>query len=125
MFVLHNENPAKRQVGDCTVRAISAALHQPWEKTYMGLAIEGLLTYDMPSANNVWSAYLRRNGWARHTLSDECPDCYTVSDFAREHKTGTYILALPKHVVCICQGDLLDTWDSSDELVLYYWTKEG
>lgn len=50
----HNENPDGRNVGDCTVRAISTALGQEWETTYIALALQGYLMGDMPSANHVW-----------------------------------------------------------------------
>lgn len=78
---------------------------------------------DMPSANHVWGAYLRRKGFTRHIIPDTCPDCYTVSDFAAEHPKGTYILALSGHVVCVCAGDWYDTWESGGEIPLYYWER--
>lgn len=106
------------------MRAISTALGQPWETTYTGLAVQGFMTGDMPSANHVWGAYIRKNGFQRAVIPDECPDCYTVADFAAEHPNGTYILALSGHVVCIKDGDYYDTWDSGGEVPLYYWHKE-
>lgn len=60
-----NKNPLNRNVGDCTVRAISTALDQDWDTTYWGLCLEGYLLKDMPSSNEVWRkylVYLRRNG---------------------------------------------------------------
>ena len=77
----------------------------------------------MPSANYVWGSYLRRCGWNRSAIPNSCPDCYTVADFAAEHPDGTYILAMATHVVCVENGDWLDTWDSGDEVPLYYWQK--
>lgn len=114
-----NENPAGRNVGDCTVRALSKALDQGWYETYLGLCIEGALRSDMPSANATWGAYLRRNGFIRELA----PEDVTVAEFARTHPRGTYILALSGHVVCVIDGVLYDTWDSSNEIVLYYWRK--
>lgn len=89
----------------------------------MGLAIQGFMLGDMPSANAVWGAYLRRKGYTRHMVLDTCPDCYTVGDFATEHPQGTYILALSNHVVCIQDGVIYDSWDSSGEIPLYFWYK--
>ena len=60
----------------------------------------------------------------RWASGDECPDCYTVADFAAEHPSGTYILSLSGHVVCVMDGDYYDTWDSGGEIPLYYWCKE-
>ena len=125
MWTRHNENPGGRNVGDCTVRAISTALGQDWETTYIGLALQGYLMGDLPSANHVWGAYLREKGFRRAVIPDECADCYTVADFAAEHPDGTYILALSGHVVCVRDGDYFDTWDSGGEVPLYYWHKEA
>lgn len=118
-----NLNPEHKRVGDCTVRAIAAATLKQWETVYADLAVEGLLLHDMPTANYVWGHYLRRYGWNRSASPNSCPDCYTVADFASEHPSGTYILALATHVVCVRDGDWLDTWDSGDETPLYYWQK--
>ena len=122
-FQRFNGNPRHRRVGDCTVRAISKALNQSWEETYTGLALQGFLLGDMPSANAVWGAYLREHGFTRHIIPDTCPDCYTVEEFSGEHPTGTYMLALSGHVVCVKDGDWFDTWDSGGEVPLYYWER--
>ena len=54
MFEFYNPNPYEKNVGDCTVRAISKALEQDWYRTYLGLCIEGAVRGDMPSANATW-----------------------------------------------------------------------
>lgn len=118
-----NLNPEQKRVGDCTVRAIAAATHQDWASAYAALMLAGFELHDMPSANYVWGSYLRRCGWNRYTLPNSCPDCYTVAQFAKDHPDGTYILAMATHVVCVQDGDWLDTWDSGDEVPLYYWQK--
>ena len=118
-----NLNPEHKRVGDCTVRAIAAATLKQWETVYADLAVEGLLLHDMPTANYVWGHYLRRCGWNRSAIPNSCPDCYTVAEFAADNPTGVYILAMATHVVCVRDGDWLDTWDSGDETPLYYWQK--
>lgn len=123
-YVPYNPNPTGKNVGDCTVRAISKALGQSWEETYVGLVLQGFIMGDMPSANAVWGAYLRKNNFIRQIIPDTCPDCYTVADFAMEHSKGTYILALSGHVVCVIAGKIYDSWDSSGEIPLYFWHKE-
>lgn len=114
-----NPNPAGRNVGDCTIRAVSKALDQEWEETYLGLALQGFMMCDMPSANSVWGEYLRNAGFRRELA----PENYTVRDFADDHPHGTYILALSGHVVCVQDGTLYDSWPSENEIVLYYWQK--
>ena len=119
-LIRYNPNPKGKNVGDCTVRALSRALGQDWEKTYAGLTLEGFLRGDMPSGNAVWGAYLRRHGYRRELA----PEDVTVAEFGEAYPDGVYVLALSGHVVCIENGDLYDTWDSRNETVLYYWKKE-
>lgn len=121
---MYNPNPAGRHVGDCTVRAISKAVGSDWEQIYIALALQGYLLNDMPSANHVWGAYLKSQGWRRHLIPDTCPDCYTVEDFCKDHPNGTYLLAISGHVVTVKDGCYWDTWDSGKEIPIYYWQKE-
>ena len=125
MYSAYNPNPMGARVGDCTVRAISRATGENWDTVYCGLCVEGLRLCDMPTANHVWGAYLRRHGFRRRALPDDCPDCYTVADFCRDHPHGTYVLAISGHVVCVADGSYYDTWDSGEESPAYYWYKEA
>lgn len=125
MWIEYNPNPIGKRVGDCTVRAISKALNQSWEKTYVGMFIQGFMMCDMPSANAVWGAYLKRKGFSRKIIPDDRPDFYTVSDFCRDNPNGVYVLALSEHVIAVVDGDYYDTWDSGGEMPIYYWTKKG
>lgn len=123
MFVETNFNPRHRRVGDCVVRAISAALNQDWDTTYVGVALKGFEMADMPSSNAVWSAYLKDKGFSRHVVPHDMEDIYTVADFAKDHPKGTYVLGIDGHVVCVKDGSILDSWDSSEEIPVYFWGK--
>jgi hypothetical protein len=57
-------------------------------------------------------------------ISSICPLCVSVSQFAEEHPTGRYVLACQNHVVSVIDGDYYDSWDSGDEIVIYYFSKE-
>ena len=124
MYVEFNPNPVRALVGDCTVRAISKALNKSWQDTYIELAIQGLNMNDMPSSNRVWGEYLYRNGFRRFIIPDSSPDCYTIEDFCKEHNRGKFILATGTHVVCAVDGNYYDSWDSGDEVPIYYWKRE-
>ena len=124
MWQQYNPNPEGQRVGDCTVRSVSCALGEDWRKTYIGMAVEGLCLGDMPSANRVWGAYLERQGFKRHLIDAPCATCYNVRDFCRDHPKGTFVLAISGHVVCIKDGTYWDSWDSGDEVPIYYWSKE-
>lgn len=124
MFVEYNPNPRAAKVGDCAVRAVAKALGLNWYQAYAALVNEGLNQCDLPSANNVWGAVLRKNGFRRAAIPEECPDCYTVGDFIRQHPKGTYVVALKNHVVTVVDGVLYDTWNSMDENPIYSWRRE-
>ena len=125
MYVYYNPSPIEANVGDCTIRALTKALDRDWETVYIDLCIYGYRMCDMPSANIVWGAYLRDNGFVRRMIPDEFLDCYTVEDFCKEHPVGTYVLGLSSHVVCTCDGDYFDSWDSGGGTPLYYWTRKA
>ena len=122
-FVYYNPNPAGRFVGDCTIRAICKLTDQDWDSVYVATSLEGFIKKDMPSGNSTWGAYLKRLGYVRHIIPNTCPDCYSVRDFCLEHSVGRYLLALDQHVVTVVDGDYYDTWDSGNEIPIYYWAK--
>lgn len=124
MYIFFNNNPSGLKIGDCVVRAISAALNQPWERTYIDLCIEGFMFHDLPNANAIWASYLRSKGFVRRSLPDNCPDCFTIADFAEAHKNGVYVVCTGNHAVCVKNGDILDNWDCSGETAAYYFAKE-
>jgi len=123
-FVFFNSNPKNVRVGDCAVRAVSKAVGQDWTDAYIGLAAEGLALRDMPSANYVWGMYLKKYGFEEHMISSVCPNCVTVAEFAKNHPEGRFVLATQNHVVCVIDGNYFDTWDSGNEVVLYFYSKE-
>ena len=124
-YVYFNPNPYGRRVGDCSVRALSKALNQEWFKTYVEMSVYGLINGDMPNSNAVWGNYLHEKGFTKHIVPDACPDCYTLADFCNEHPEGLFVVALSNHVVTVHNGKFFDTWDSGNEIPLYYWRKEN
>ena len=121
MWVKYNPSPVGAKVGDCSVRAITAALGIDWESAYVLLCNAGFQMADMPSSNAVISAVLRKHGFYRKAIPDTCPNCYTVRDFCREYSKGVYVLGTGSHVVAVIDGDYYDSWDSGDEIPQYYW----
>ena len=119
-----NENPVSRSVGDCAVRAVALALDVDWETAFALIALNGYLMGDMPSSNSVWGAVLRQHGFKRYVIPNECPDCYTIGDFADDNPRGVYVVGTGNHVVTIKDGVVYDSWNSLNEIPQYYWHKE-
>jgi len=124
MYQHYNPNPKLNRVGDCVIRAITKATGKTWEDVFAGVTLMAYMLCDMPSANHVWGAYLRREGYKRYIVDDHDQDVYTVQDFCKDNPIGTYILAIPGHVVCVSDGCYFDSWDSGLEIPQYYWKKE-
>lgn len=124
MWVEYNKNPVGRRVGDCSVRAVSVALDVDWETAYVMMAVNGFSMGDMPNSNSVWGAVLRQHGFYRESIPDNCPDCYTAEDFAKDHPNGIYVLGFGDHVATVVDGDIYDAWDSSKEIPQYVWYRK-
>ena len=91
----------------------------------MEVAAQGFTDYDMPSSNAVWGNVLKNNGFHRHVIPDTCPNCYTVREFVEDNPELTGILATGTHVIAVDSGNYFDTWDSGNEVPIYYWRKEN
>ena len=124
MWVEYNPNPAGRRVGDCSIRAISAALGIDWETAYSMIVTNGYRMGDMPSSDSVWGSVLRQNGFYRKAIPNSCPDCYTAEDFARDNPYGVFVLGFGGHVATIIDGVIFDSWDSSREIPVYVWYRK-
>ena len=124
MWIKYNPNPTGRFVGDCAVRAVSVALDIDWEEAYNLIADAGYAMGDMPSSDSVWGAVLRQHGFYRAAIPNSCPDCYTAEDFAADHPRGVFVLGFGGHVSAIRDGVIMDSWDSSQEVPVYYWYRK-
>lgn len=124
MYIQYNPNPMARKVGDCSIRAVSKALNVSWEDAYDVVTDAGFAMGDMPSSDAVWGAVLRQNGFYRSVIPNSCPDCYNVYDFCRDHPHGVYVLGFGGHVATVVDGNLYDSWDSSNEIPQYYWYRK-
>lgn len=124
MWRYFNPNPVARNVGDCSVRAVAAALGISWEDAYSLMAENGFYMADMPNSNSVWGAVLRQHGFYKEIIPNECPDCYTADDFCIDNPRGVYVLGFGNHVATVIDGDIWDSWDSRNEIPIYYWYRK-
>ena len=120
-YEFYNPNPCGKLVGDCVIRAISKALDQDWETTYMDMAMQGFKMCDMPSSNAVWGAYLSDRGFIKKLIQGDV----SIDDFCEANTHGTYVLATGTHVVAVIDGTYYDAGDSGSEIPIYYWKKDG
>lgn len=125
MWREYNPNPdhAKR-VGDCTVRAITKALNIDWDTAFLMITLKAFEHKDMPSSDYIWGEVLRENGFYRSAIPNTCPECYTAEEFCRDHPEGVFVLGFGGHVATVKDGDLYDSWDSSDAVPQFFWYRK-
>ena len=123
-FRFFNPNPDRNLVGDCVIRAVSAVTGQDWDTTFCDVVVRAFAMKDMPSSNAVWSNYLHSKGFNRYIIPNTCPECFTVEDFCKEHPKGVFVVKSQDHVATVVDGVLYDSWDSSRNVPIYYWTNE-
>ena len=118
MFTFYNPNPQGNYVGDCVIRALCKLLDRDWESVYLDVCLQGFMMKDMPSANHVWGAYLRSQGYSQHTLPNTCPDCYTVQDFCNDYPQGKYMLATDTHVIAVETKKRYQKYEVVEQMVI-------
>jgi hypothetical protein len=123
-YVYFNPNPTNKDVGDCVVRAFAAATDTDWDTAFLKLTLRAYVMHDMPSSNAVWDAQLISEGFKREVIPNTCPDCYTVKQFANEHRQGTFVLGTGTHAVAVIDGDYYDAWDSGNKVPIYFYYRE-
>lgn len=124
-FHFHNQNPRNRITGDCVFRAISLATGKPYNECVMEMAKKMCETGYVMNDKKGEDAYLKSIGWIKQKQPKK-PDGtkYTGREWVRIFK-GTCVAHIGgHHMVCIKDGKVWDTWDSTDGCVGVYWIKE-
>lgn len=124
-YKYYNPNPLHKSTIDCTVRAISRLFDMDWDTAFLVLMAESFSQKSLPSSDKVWGDYLRNNGYKRYIIPNTCPDCYTVGRFAEDHPRGRYLLKTHEHVVAVVDGDYYDSFDTGEEVPVYYWERSA
>lgn len=120
MYIHFNGNPCGISTGDCVIRAISIATGMSRHKVYAGLCLQGYPCTEWGNINSVWADYMKEIGFNQYMINER----QTVADFSRDHPNGSYVLGTGTHAVAVVDGNIIDSWDSSNEIPIYYFTKE-
>lgn len=121
MWIRYNSNPLAANAEDCAIRAVAVALNVTWDDAFDMVAQMAKNMGVMPHNNAAWGAVLRQHGFIRKIIPNTCPNCYTIEDFCQEHPKGIYVLGTGTHAVAAIDGNYIDTWDSGNEIPVYYW----
>lgn len=123
MWIDYNVNPISARVEDCAIRAVSVALDVSWDDAFDMIADNAKAMGSVMHNDAAWGSVLRQHGFERAIIPNTCPDCYTVRDFCAEHPKGRFVLGTGSHAVAVINGNYVDTWDSGNEIPVYYWVE--
>lgn len=122
--VIYNPNPKKKNTGDCVYRAVAKVTNDDWNSAFVMVVSEAYEMKEDTTSNDVWNEVLYSLGFKKRIAPDTCPTCYTIKQFCEDNPKGTYVVATGSHVVAVIDGDYYDTWDSGEQVVAYYYSKE-
>ena len=114
-FFQPNPKDKSNKKCDCHIRCIAGALNCDWLEAY-----DMMYEIGRRSADNIGDLLIE-HGFTACKVGRDKP---TVNEFCNEHPTGTYVLRLSHHVVCVKNGQFFDTWDCGEKCVYRYWSKE-
>lgn len=119
-FIFYNANPKYERIGDCVIRAISLALN----KNYYDIL------YELFSISNYFNCDMIVRDCYMNLLNNE----YnlknldgmgkTVDEVVDDFRDNVLIMRLEGHLTMSKYGDVIDTWDTRNEIVDNFWIVE-
>lgn len=130
-WVYINMNKRDKRVGDCVARSLSLAYNMDYDDTKKELlALKKELNYGTWKYSPVWKTFMQNHeGDGRQDQLNPPTSDTTVAELADKNSNGTLVVLCkdpdPKsgktHLVTIIDGNIYDTWNSSDWIVKNYW----
>ena len=125
-WVKYNANTRNKNVGDCVKRALSYAYGVDYDEISRQLnRMKGETGSDVFNDNKVWRRFVYKNGGVM--LPDKDYKGITEEEFCEKYPQGVYICLTGKevgkssHLVCILNGNIIDSWNSSNYVVIEAW----
>lgn len=117
-MIYYNANKFGYDIEDCAIRSISVAEGISWDKAYMKLSEYARERGLMISSVDSIEEYLDENYWR------VCESETTVEEFAYTHPYGTFLITMPGHISTIKDGNIIDTFNCGDRIMLCAWYVE-
>ena len=120
-----NLNPKNRKVGDCSIRAVAAALLIHWDDAYRLLAEAGMkLKCSMEDVKAVNEVMINHGFIVGKIKVDKGEHRPTVESFSEQHPNYICVLRVANHITACAMGNYVDIWDCGDKSVYKYWYKQ-
>lgn len=115
MYEYFNNNPNKRHIADCTLRAISLLTNKSWGEVYDELS--WLSSKDGYMFDNVEFV----EDYLDNRFPRECHYSKYVGEFANEHPKGKYAITMNGHITALIDGTIYDTFDCRNRIMRCAW----
>lgn len=122
----YNPNPKKKNIGGCSLRAYCAAFGWTWEEAFEKSSEiaknEALMMDTHKTCEKVMESegYVIDEEFKKSKRKD-----LTVNEFALTHPYGTCFLNTHGHLLCVKDGEYLDSWDSGKKKVRRIYIKKA
>lgn len=117
-----NKKDLKDEYGDCVIRCLTKAFDKSWLSIFDDLQPLSRELQVPFNTRPCYEKYLDGKGCIYYGISNKKGTKRpTVLSFAKEHKTGTYILRVAHHLVTVVNGIYYDTWDCGSKSLYGYW----
>ena len=121
-----NKKDSNDKTGDCQIRALCKTLGISWLEAFdLTIPIcRELQTYTIFDCNpEKTHEAMKEMGFTYTGISNKKGvKRPTVDSFAKDHKSGKYIVKVAHHVVAVVNGKYYDTWDSGKRSLYGYYT---
>ena len=122
-----NKLDLKDEFGDCTMRALCKVFNKNWQDMF-DYIIPVIKKYQVLPCYmfqaKMASQIAEGLGLVRYKISNaKGSKRPTVSEFAKTHPHGTYLLSLANHVVAVKDGYYYDTWDCGHKSLYGYYRR--
>lgn len=126
MFIRKNINPKGWKTGDCVIRACAYATGMSWDDTYKELFEIGFKKKRLPNDDHVYEKFLMNHDFIYHgQLKDSLGNKMTVKELANHYGVGyAIVIHTRRHLTCVVNGDIYDSWDTSYQTSGYYYIKK-
>lgn len=129
MFIFFQPNPLEKQEldkgkrADCAIRSLCAALDISWEEAYDVLCKYAREVYEVPNGKIGFEYAIQKIGFEIKKLPrvQKGDTRMTVSKFCEVFPEKTAIMNCAGHYVCVKNGNIYDSWDSSDKAIYSYF----
>ena len=124
MLLFVKYQPNKHRCGDCVVRALTKAENLTWIEAYDVLCNVGRRLQCMPNDKATYEDLLKTLGYKKISIKPVKGSTRgTVQEWAEKHPTGTFVLSVSNHLVCVKDGHYYDSWDCGFKSLYTVWEK--